>query len=382
MRRVIVEDGIVVTGDGRVIDGGTVVVEGAEVQAVLEAGADLEPHPGDWRIPADGRLVTAGLVDGFTALPAPAERAASRLVEAVAAGVTTAFATAAPGDCPRLADFALRLGVRLCLAPWSASAPPAVAAVREVAERAARGRGRLHPAVVVPDGATAGPDVLDAARSLARELGAPLLLPVARDDEALSRSFARFDARPVERLDALGLLEARTVLVHGNVLDAGELDAVASAGSVLCAVPREAPAGVPTALCARASARGVALALGTGATGGSPLAEVAVGAVRGDDPVALADALAGGARLLTAILGSAAGRLVPGEQADVVVHGWRPDRALDPVAWTAAIPWGTRAAWSIIGGEVVLREGRLLGVDARAVADAARRVPGQPPLPE
>ena len=341
----------------------------------------LESRPGDWRVAADGRLVTAGLVDAFTALPAPAEWAAARLVEAVAAGVTTAVATAAPEDCLRLADFALRLGVRLCLAPWSPSAPPAVRAVREVADQVSRGRGRLHPAVAIPDAATAGPDVLDAARELARELVAPLLLPVARDDEALSRSFARFDARPVERLDALGLLDARTVLIHGNVLDAGELDAVASAGSVLCAVPREAPAGVPSALCARASARGVSLALGTGAAGGSPLAELALGAVRGDDPAALADALAGGAGLLTVILGTAAGRLVPGECADVVVHGWRPDRALDPVGWPAAVPWGTRAAWSVIGGEVVLREGRLLGVDARAVADAARRTPGQPPLP-
>jgi hypothetical protein len=66
--------------------------------------------------------------------------------------------------------------------------------------------------------------------------------------------------------------------------------------------------------------------------------------------------------------------VVEGAVADLVVLDRRPaapapeGRTGDLAAWWAGAP----AAWAVVGGEVRLREGRLLGVDEREVAARAR----------
>ncbi|HET9552036.1 MAG TPA: hypothetical protein VFP50_03645, partial [Anaeromyxobacteraceae bacterium] len=82
----------------------------------------------------------------------------------------------------------------------------------------------------------------------------------------------------------------------------------------------------------------------------------------------------GGARLAERFFGGAFGELAPGAVADLVVLEWRP--AVPPPAvrqGELALLWAEApAAWVIVGGEVRLREGRLLGVDEPAVAARAR----------
>ena len=82
----------------------------------------------------------------------------------------------------------------------------------------------------------------------------------------------------------------------------------------------------------------------------------------------------GGARLAGRFFDGAFGALAPGAVADLVILDWRPAVPLPAVPLgDLALLWaGAPAAWAIVGGEVRLREGRLLGVDEPAVAARAR----------
>jgi hypothetical protein len=80
------------------------------------------------------------------------------------------------------------------------------------------------------------------------------------------------------------------------------------------------------------------------------------------------------ARLASTFFGEPIGVLERGALADLVVLEWRPTVPLPDVAeGDLALLWaGAPAAWAIVDGEVRLREGRLLGQDERAIAEAAR----------
>jgi cytosine/adenosine deaminase-related metal-dependent hydrolase len=82
----------------------------------------------------------------------------------------------------------------------------------------------------------------------------------------------------------------------------------------------------------------------------------------------------GGPRLAGRFFGGTFGVIAPGAVADLAVLDWRPAVPLPALPQgDLAILWaGAPAAWTIVGGEVRLREGRLLGVDEAEVAAKAR----------
>ena len=407
----------------------SVVVEDGRVTAVVPAGQPVAPRPGDWDVDAAGRLVVPGAVDAHThlalgalarlaGLPGQAPhvqerwrtalragiepRATPEVVEAltaagavmaVKAGVTCAFdlLRAAPGHAAEALDAAGRaldrIGLRAVLAYAAsdrAGAGEGRSEVRAAAAFAAAREG--HPSV---RGAT-GLDGLDAAPDeLLAALGVPaarhgLLASVGEDDTDLTAAFFRGAMRPLDFLAARGLLGERTVVAHGSTTAREEGGRFAESGATLCATPRAAAFwGAPLPPVAELGAAGCALALGSDGLFPDVACELIsvtlfhrsqARSPRAAEGLAADVLWPGGPRLAGRFFGGTFGAIEPGAVADLVVLDWRPAVPLPALAQgDLALLWaGAPAAWTIVGGEVRLREGRLLGVDEAEVAARAR----------
>lgn len=407
----------------------TVVVEGGRVAAVVPAGEAVPPAPGDWDIDAAGRLVVPGAVDAhahlalgglarLAGLPgqAPAvlhawrhqvhsvlePRADAEAVEALTAagaaaalraGVTCAFdlVRARPGQAAASLAAAAAgveaVGLRAVLAYGASDRAGAGEGLREAAASAAFAeRLREHPTLRGAGGLdgldAAGDSLLAALAPLAARHG--LLASVGEDDTDLAAAYFRGALRPVDLMAARGLLGPRTVVAHGATTTREEGQRLAAAGATLAVTPRAAAFwGTPVPPMAELAAAGAAVALGTdGLFPGTACELVATTLLhRGQarSPRAAED-LAGQvlwpstAQLAGRFFGATFGELAPGAAADVVILDWRP--AVPPPdlpQGDLALLWaGAPAAWTIVDGEVRLREGRLLGVDESALAARAR----------
>ncbi|MEY2669046.1 MAG: hypothetical protein RJA59_1684, partial [Pseudomonadota bacterium] len=184
-------------------------------------------------------------------------------------------------------------------------------------------------------------------------------------------------------------LGSSTVVAHATTLSSPEAEALRSADAALVVPMRAARYwGVDPASLDLAAAAEVPVALGTDGLfpdlGGEALELAAHLRRRRSAPPPDADFLEDsawptGAALASQVLGTRLGVVEAGAAADLAILEWRPT-AVEPEGrgGNAAVLWaGAPAAWVIVGGEVRLREGVVLGVDpvevsARAV-EAARR---------
>jgi cytosine/adenosine deaminase-related metal-dependent hydrolase len=411
----------------------TVVVEDGLVVEVAPEGQAVAPRPGDWDVDAAGRLVVPGAVDPHTHLAlgalarlsglpgqAPAEhgrwraalrsalepRADAEAIEALTAagaaaalraGITCAFdlVRGAPGHAPSTLAAAGRaldaLGLRAVLAHGACDAAGPGCGLEEVAASAAF--AAAHEAGGVGRGLVRGAAGLEGLDAVSDELLAALgpvaarhglLASVGEDETDLTAAYFRWSLRPAELLQASGLLGPRTILAHGATLSAEEGHRLAAAGAALAATPRAAAFwGSTTPAVAELAADGVEVVLGTDGlfpdTAGELVAIALFARSRARSPRA-APALTGerlwpgAARLAGRFFGGTFGVIAPGAVADLVVLEWRPavpppDVPLGDLAMLWA---GAPAAWTIVGGEVRLREGRLLGIDEPTVAVRAR----------
>jgi cytosine/adenosine deaminase-related metal-dependent hydrolase len=80
------------------------------------------------------------------------------------------------------------------------------------------------------------------------------------------------------------------------------------------------------------------------------------------------------ARVASDLFGERLGVLEAGALADLAILEWRPPVPLPALPdGDLAMLWaGAPAAWVVVDGEVRLREGRVLGADEAAIAEAAR----------
>ncbi len=404
----------------------TVVVEAGRVAAVVPGGQAVPPAPGDWDIDAAGRLVVPGAVDAhahlalgglarLAGLPgqAPAvlhawrhqvhsalePRADAEAVEALTAagaaaalraGVTCAFdlLRAQPGQAATsLAAAVEAVGLRAVLAYGASDRAGAGEGLREAAASAAFAeRQRAHPTLRGAGGLdgldAAGDSLLAALAPLSARHG--LLASVGEDDTDLAAAYFRGGLRPVDLLAARGLLGPRSVVAHGATTTREEGQRLAAAGATLAVTPRAASFwGTPVPPMAELAAAGAAVVLGTDGLFPDTACELVATTLfhRGQarSPRAAED-LAGqvlwpfAARLAGRFFGATFGELSPGAAADLVILDWRP--AVPPPdlpQGDLALLWaGAPAAWTIVNGEVRLREGRLLGVDEAALAARAR----------
>jgi cytosine/adenosine deaminase-related metal-dependent hydrolase len=407
----------------------TVVIEEARIAAVAKAGEAVEPLPGDWNIQADGRLLVPGSVDAHTHLtlgpllrsaglperfpgslrglrlgfrkpvedrldPAALEALASvSALAALRAGVTCVFALerGAPGEELEslfAAERAVRrAGLRASIAYGASDlggTDRGLAAARAAQEfGAARRADPLVRGMAGLDGLYATTrKTLEALAEPAGSLG--LHASIGEDGSDLERSWAIDGKRPVELLEAKGLLGPRTLVAHGSTTGSDEANLLRRADSALVATPRSAAWwGVGLPPFEILAAHEVPVALGTDGlfpgTAGEAVALTMHLRRRGSGPSAppelLGHAVWPTAALLAGqLFGDRLGVVEPGALADLALLEWRPSAAApEGNDGDVAILWaGAPAAWVIVGGEVRLREGVPLGVDAAEVAALAR----------
>ena len=205
----------------------------------------------------------------------------------------------------------------------------------------------------------------------------------AVDDVADAR--ARGARGVIERLEDAGLLNARSVLAHGVHLTDREIARIGRSRSWLVHNPRSnMNNGVGHAPVHRFGKRA---ALGTDGFPADMLAEARAGQFRVRESLGprrnfdILRLLAGGQQLASSLFGMPMGSLGPGSAADLVVLDYASPTPLDRATVAAHLLGGLTPAdiqSVMVAGRWVVREGRVLGVDAgevcRRATDVAARL--------
>jgi 5-methylthioadenosine/S-adenosylhomocysteine deaminase len=237
-----------------------------------------------------------------------------------------------------------------------------------------------------PHGAyTVGPDRLVAAKRLAGERGGLFCTHAAETRAEQAFVGERYGRSVIRHLDALGLLDSRTVLAHGVWLDDEEIAILASSGATVSHNPvsnlklASGIARVPDMLAA-----GVRVTLGTdGAISGNDLdlwmaLRLAATLHRGATLVADAVTTAQAFRMVTldaaAALGAEdrIGSLEPGKLADMILIDTRRAHAVplfDPLTHLVFSCAKSDVRHVFVGGRQVVEDGRLTGLDLGEVLD-------------
>lgn len=243
------------------------------------------------------------------------------------------------------------------------------------------------------DAAYCSDELLRAAKGLADRHGVGLTLHQANRPSAVRHYREAHGKRPVQYLDQLGVLGPNVLLAHVIDVDDVEVDAIARTGTktVMCppAAIKMGSRMVHTARLPEMVARGICVSLGTDAGNNSnlldPLRAVYLAAVlykdaRGTTGVVPAEqalelATLHGARALG--LERDLGSLEPGKKADLVLFETRrPEwRALfNPVNALVYAADGRSVHTVVIDGRVVVEDHRATFVDERELLDRVQAV--------
>jgi 5-methylthioadenosine/S-adenosylhomocysteine deaminase len=133
-----------------------------------------------------------------------------------------------------------------------------------------KGHRRITAAVAPHAPYTCSKETLLAARALADEFGAPLLIHVSETKDEQKQIREKYGTTPVKWLDAIGFLGPRVVAAHGVWLDADDLKILAARKVALSHNPEsnmKLGSGVAPVVAARKA--GVTVALGTDGVAGS-----------------------------------------------------------------------------------------------------------------
>jgi cytosine/adenosine deaminase-related metal-dependent hydrolase len=407
---------------------------------LIEAVGGIEPAPGDDVLRADGDIITAGLINTHHHLYQWATRgravdsdlfgwltelypvwarlgpddvhaaALVGLAELALSGCTTAadhHYVVPRGDdsvFDRLADAAGQVGVRLHLARGSmdlgesdGGLPPdsVVEDTDKILLSTEAVHARLHDGVrivvtVAPCSPfTVTPRLMIESAALGRRLGLRMHTHLAETLDEERDTLARYGVRPVELMQQFGWIADDVWLAHGIHFNDAEIAQLGVAGTGvahcpssnarlgagMCRVSDLVAAGAPVGLGVDGAASNEAGGLfteirqalftsrqRTGRPGSLGVAE------------ALDLATVGGARCLGR---DDIGSLQPGKRADIAI--WPGDDVADIPDAVAALALGPdrRVRHLLVGGEPVVTDGELTGVDLRAAReDLARRSRG------
>jgi 5-methylthioadenosine/S-adenosylhomocysteine deaminase len=238
-------------------------------------------------------------------------------------------------------EAARQLGIRIVLArcfyDWDGapaayreSVPRAIANFEALYARYGRDPRRLTSVQPAPHSQHgASPEMIEAGAGCAADAGTPWHIHLAEEAYQVDESLDRFGARPLHAIDALGVLDERTIAVHGCWFDEGERALLAERGAALAYNPASnmfLGDGITDVVDLRR--RGVAVGLGT--DGGCSNNRVSVfdemrtcallqKVARTDGQAITAEeCLAMGTELGGVVLDLPVGRLAPGYRADMV----------------------------------------------------------------
>ena len=234
---------------------------------------------------------------------------------------------------------------------------------------------------------TCSPSLLEAAGRICEETGADLNIHLAENKAETEEVLSKYGRRPLEHLEALGLLNGRLWIDHGVDLNPGEIELLAGAGArvALCAESNMKLASGVAPYMAMAKA-GVIMGLGTdGCASNNDLdllgemdsfakvhkvVENDPTAAPAQDVVALATSLAG-----RAFGRSDLGRLEPGALADVIVISTNQPHLTpmyNPYSHLVYAARGSDVIHTVCHGRVLMKDRALLSLDENEVMTKAK----------
>lgn len=413
--RLLLKNCSVFRADGRVRSGMALRLEGSRIAEVAE-DADLPALPGDWAVRCEGRLVTPGLIDCHTRLvgsqvtPWSAhhllrpldercrlEAEVERRLTASEVEALTAVALArgllrgttffvehlhAPScveaGLSAQARAAERLGARLVNSHATTSqlgGRPGLAQLEENARYVASVKGRplVRGAVGVASSFCADDELLRGVGRTKEELGVGAHFRMAEGDEDLALTWDRHGTRVVNRFETFGLLGGASVGAHARAIDRTEAQRLARSRTVIALSPRL------THTLEGGSALGMEAVLlgqnlvGLGTDGNGTLWEELASSFTGvmtlarsgrmldPDNLMASFLVSGPSELCTMLFAQPSGTLDVGSLADLVVHDFVPPQETANFTPHLLMQLSqSRAAWTIVNGSVVVREGQLL----------------------
>jgi 5-methylthioadenosine/S-adenosylhomocysteine deaminase len=252
----------------------------------------------------------------------------------------------------------------------------------------------IHAAVAPHSIYTCSAETLRAAAALARRYRAPILIHVSETKKELDDSRAAHNLSPVGWLDQLGVLGPDVVAAHCIWIDASDIALIAKSQAGCVHNPSSnmmlasGVAPVPAMLSA-----GVRLGLGTDGPAGSNndldmMEEMDLAAklqkITRMDPEALTAkqaveiATIGGARALH--MENEIGSLESGKKADLIVIGLNEPNAVPLYDVYSQIVYALKASDvqdTVVGGKIVMQNGRVLTLDEAAIIAKARQLAAQ-----
>jgi len=418
----VVSNGIVITVDGnrRVIDRGSVAIDGRDIVAVDTVAAIAARFRGRETIDAAGAVVMPGLVNTHTHAPMvlfrgladdlalmdwlqkyifPAEaktvspafvRAGTRLaaLEMIESGTTTyadmyyfeeeiARVTKAAGLRGVLGETIIQFPVA------DARTPAESLALTEKFAKAFAGDELITPAVAPHAMYTNDAATLKACRALADRLDIPVIIHLSETKDEMKTADEQYRATPTAFLESIGFWGPRTLAAHAVHVTPADIDILARRHVGVAHNPESnmklASGIAPVEAMRRA---GLAVGLGTdGAASNNDLdmfeamrqAAFLHKLVASDPraipaPVALEMATIAGARAMG--MDTAIGSLEAGKRADLIVVSMASARQTpmyDPVSHIVYVTRGDDVRTTIVNGKVLMRDRRVLTLDRRQV---------------
>jgi 5-methylthioadenosine/S-adenosylhomocysteine deaminase len=428
----VVANGTVVTVDGarRIIERGAVAIDGRDIVAVDTAAAIAARFRGRDTVDAAGGVILPGLINTHTHAPMvlfrgladdlalmewlqkyifPAEaktvtpafvRAGTRLaaLEMIESGTTTyadmyyfeeeiARVTKAAGLRGVLGETIIQFPV-----PDAKTPAEGLARVERFAKEFAG--DELITAAVAPHAMyTLDPDTLKACRALADRLRIPVIIHLAETADEIKTAAEKYRATPTAFLESLGFWGPRTLAAHGVHLTPADIQILASRRVGLAHNPEsnmKLASGIAPVEAMRKA--GIAVGLGTdGAASNNDLdmfeamrQAAFLHKLKDGDPraipasAALAMATIDGARALG--MENELGSLEAGKRADLLVVSMSAARQTpmyDPVSHLVYVTRGDDVRTTIVNGKVLMRDRRVLTLDARQVLGEARTFAAQ-----
>jgi 5-methylthioadenosine/S-adenosylhomocysteine deaminase len=428
----VITNTTVVTVDAtrRVLSPGALAIEGSDIVAVDTPAAIAAGFEARETIDAAGQIVLPGLVNTHTHAPMvlyrgladdltlmewlqqyifPAEaktvsaafvRTGTRLaaLEMIQSGTTT-FTDMYYFE-EEVAKAAKEAGLRGVLGQTIIKFP--VADAKTPAESLARTERFLTefrndplitPAVAPHALYTLEPDTLKATRALADKYGAPLIIHLAETRAEVDAALSMAQRTPVSYLEMVGLWGPRTLGAHGVWVSPEDMKILAKHGVAVSHNPESnmklASGTAPVVDYLQA---GITLGLGTdGAASNNDLdmfeamrfAALLHKLQRNDPRVlpagdVLAMATIGGAKALG--LGDRIGSLEPGKRADLIAvstTGARQTPLYDPISHLVYVAHGDDVTTTVVDGRVLMRDRKVLTLDAPTVLKDARAAADQ-----
>ena len=230
--------------------------------------------------------------------------------------------------------------------------------------------------------------MLEQSRALADRFGAPMLIHVAETETELGDSNAAHQLTPVGWLDALGLFRGPTLAAHAVWVTPADI-AILAARHVGVAHNPESNMKLASGAAPVTDMRAAGVVVGLGTDGGASNNDLDMfeamrqaaflQKLRTRDPRAISAAEAvematiDGARALG--LGDLIGSLEPGKRADLItvsMSSARQTPMYDPLSHLVYVTRGDDVRDVVVNGRVLMRDRRVLTLDAPAVLAEAR----------